>query len=116
MGIKYGTKGYNIGTVEVSTKLVAGESVAIGDAKDYNRIVDFAETGILKIKATIDLSGTDADFDGTVVCNKCPNGIEFSTITYFGSAVTGGDPTIVGGQIYMDGTALKCHVTAVEVS
>lgn len=113
MAIKYGTIGYNVGTLEVSTKLVAGESVTIGTKDDYDTIVAFATTGILKIKAIIDMGETDAEFDGTVVCNKCQNGIEFATITFYNPPVpTGGSPIIVGGQILMDGTALKCHITA----
>lgn len=80
---------------------------------DYDKIVAFAQTGILRVKATVTLSGGDADFDGTVVCNNCPNGIEFSTITFYDpTSPTGGSPIILGGQILMDGTALKCHITA----
>lgn len=33
MSIKYGSKGYNVGEISLSTKLVAGESVTIGDKK-----------------------------------------------------------------------------------
>lgn len=113
MGIRYSSRGYNIAKLDVSTKLVAGSSVKIGTKEDYDAIVAFAETGIMRIKATIDMGATDADYDGCVVCNKCQNGIEFATITfYYPSSPTGGDPIVVGGQIYMDGTDLKCHLTA----
>lgn len=116
MAISINSKGYNIGEISVSTKLEAGASVTIGNAKDLEAIRGFAETGIMRIKATIDMGDLDAEFDGCVVCNICPNGFEFHTITYFDSSVTGGSPIIVGGQLYMDGTALKCHITAVTVS
>lgn len=117
MAIRYSTLGYNIAKLDVSTKLVAGESVVIGDANDYDAIKSFSASGIMRIKATIDMGATDAEFDGTVVCNQCPNGIEFATITFYNpSYPTGGDPIIVGGQILMDGDDLKCHITATSIS
>lgn len=117
MAIKYSTLGYNVGKIAVTTKLVAGSSVTIGNSRDYDSIKEFSETGMMRIKCTIDMGGSDADFDGVVICNQCQNGIEFATITFYDpSSTTGGSPIIVGGQIYMDGTALKCHITATTVS
>lgn len=117
MAIRYSTRGYNIGKIDVTTKLVAGSSVTIGDSSDCDAIKAFSETGMMRIKATIDMGAVDANFDGVVICNQCQNGIEFATITFFDpSSTTGGSPIIVGGQIYMDGTALKCHITATSVS
>ena len=116
MSIKYGTIGYNVGTVEISTKLVAGETVVIGTLDDCLAIKAFADTGILKVKATVDMGAADANFDGVVVCNKCPNGIEFSTITYFSAIPTDSTPIIVGGQMLMDGDDLKCHLVATPIS
>lgn len=117
MAIKFSTLGYNIGKIDVTTKLVAGSSVTIGDAADCAAIKEYAETGIIRIKCTIDMGATDAEFDGVVTCNQCQNGIEFATITFYDpSSTTGGSPIIVGGQIYIDGTALKCHITATPVS
>lgn len=113
MAIKYSSRGYNVAKIDVSTKLVAGSSVKIGTKDDYDAICAFAETGIMRIKVVIDMGATDANFDGCVVCNACQNGIEFATITFYDpSSPTGGDPIVVGGQIYMDGNDLKCHVTA----
>ena len=113
MSIKYTSRGYNVVKLDISTKLVAGSTVTIGTQDDYDAIMAFAESGIMRVKCVIDMGATDADFDGCVVCNKCQNGIEFSTITFYDpSSPTGGSPIIVGGQMLMDGTALKCHVTA----
>lgn len=116
MSIKYGTIGYNVGTVDISTKLVAGETVEIGTQDDCDAIVAFARTGILKVKATIDMGSVDAHFDGVVTVNKCPNGVEFATITYFSASPTGSTPIIVGGQMLMVDGKLKCHVVATPVS
>ena len=116
MAIRYGTIGYNVGTIDISTKLVSGESVTIGNKDDYDAIVAFAQTGTMKVKVTIDLGNDDANFDGTVVCNRCPNGVEFSTVTYFSDSPTGSTPIIIGGQILMDGDNLKCHISATTVS
>ena len=116
MSIKYSSRGYNVAKIDISTKLVAGETVTIGTQDDYDAIVAFSQSGIMRVKATIDMCDTDADFDGCVICNQCPNGIEFATVTFYNPPVpTGGSPIIVGGQILMDGTALKCHVTATTV-
>lgn len=113
MSIKYSSRGYNIAKIDVSTKLVAGSTVTIGNESDFDAICSFAETGILRVKATIDMGATDANFDGCVVCNKCMNGIEFATITFYDpSSPTGGSPIVVGGQMLMDDNKLKCHITA----
>lgn len=116
MSIRYGTVGYNVGTIDISTKLVAGETVDIGTQDDCDTIESFANTGIIKIKATIDMGTADANFDGVVTVNKCPNGVEFATITYFSASPTGSTPIIVGGQIFMADGKLKCHVVATPVS
>lgn len=113
MSIKYSSRGYNIAKIDVSTKLVAGSTVTIGNESDFDAICSFAETGILRVKATIDMGATDAEFDGCVVCNKCPNGIEFATTTFYAAGEPlGGSPIIVGGQMLMDDNKLKCHITA----
>lgn len=117
MAIKYSTLGYNVGKIDVTTKLVAGSSVTIGDAADYDSIKEFSKTGMIRIKCTVDMGSSDADFDGVVLANQCQNGIEFATITFYDpSSTTGGSPIIIGGQVYMDGTVLKCHITATPVS
>lgn len=116
MSIRYGTIGYNVGTVDISTKLIAGETVEIGTPDDCDAIVAFAQTGILKVKATVDMGASDANFDGVVTVNKCPNGIEFATITYYGDSPTGSTPIIVGGQMLMDDGKLKCHIVATPIS
>lgn len=116
MAIKYSSRGYNVAKIDISTKLIAGDTVTIGTQDDCDAIVAFSQSGIMRVKATIDMGATDAEFDGCVICNQCPNGIEFATITfYYPAAPTGGSPIIVGGQIFMDGTALKCHVTATTI-
>lgn len=113
MSIRYSSRGYNVVKLDVSTKLIAGDTVKIGGQEDYDAIMAFVEAGIMRVKATIDMGATDAEFDGCVVCNKCENGLEFSTITFYDpSSPTGGSPIIVGGQMLMVGKDLKCHVTA----
>lgn len=115
--ITVGSNGYNVAKVVVGTKLVAGQSVTVGTKGDLDKLVALADaSGVARIQATVDLSGTDVEFDGAVLCNLCENGIEFHTITYYSSEVTGGSPIIIGGQAYMDGTNMKVHITSVTVS
>lgn len=57
MAIKYSTLGYNVGKIAVTTKLVAGSSVTIGNSSDYDSIKEFSETGMMRIKCTIDMGG-----------------------------------------------------------
>lgn len=111
------SNGYNVAVIEVSTKLVVGASTAIDtDVKKLDSIKMFADSGVMRIVANIEMSGVDIDFDGSVMCNQCENGIEFSTITYYSDQVTGGDPIIIGGQLYEEGNALKVHLTAKTIS
>ena len=115
--ITVGSNGYNVAKVVVGTKLVAGQSVTVGTKSDLDKLVALADAaGVARIQATVDLSGTDIEFDGAILCNLCENGIEFHTITYYSAEVTGGSPIIIGGQAYMDGTNMKVHITAVTVS
>lgn len=113
MAIKYSSRGYNVVKLDVSTKLIAGDTVKIGGKDDYDAIMAFVESGIMRVACKIDMGATDADFDGCVVCNKCPNGLEFATTTFYSAGQPlGGSPIIVGGQMFLDGSDLKCHVTA----
>lgn len=114
--VSINSKGYNLAEVEISTKLVVGASTEIGDAGVVAALKTFADSGIMRIKAQIEMSGVDIDFDGTVGCNLCTNGFEFHTVTYYSDQVTGGDPIIIGGQIYVDGAKTKVHLTAQTVS
>ena len=111
------SKGYNIGVVESSVKLVVGASTVVdNDSSKIDRIVGFAQSGIIRIKSKIDMSGVDIDFDGAVVANICPNGIEFHTVTYYSDQVTGGNPIIIGGQAYVEDGKIKVHLTAAVIS
>ena len=119
--IHISSKGYNIGSVEVDTKLVASQSVTIGDKRDFGVLLSFAESGIMRVKATVTIGGSDLDFDGCVTCNLFglnygTPGVEFSTIVFASDSQTGGAPIIVGGQFYMDDDNLVCHLTATTVS
>lgn len=115
------SKGYNIAEITPGVKLVAGSSVTVGTRKDLKQIAELVEnSGLLKVKSVVTLSGSDVDFNGVVTCNLFDDqgtaSIEFHTITYTSDTITGGDPIIIGGQLYMDGAALKCHLTAVPIS
>jgi len=114
--VSINSKGYNLAEVEISTKLVVGASTEIGVASVVDELKTFAEFGLMRIQAQIDMSGVDIDFNGTVACNLCANGFEFHTVTYYSDQVTGGDPIIIGGQVYVDGEAAKVHLTAQVVS
>ena len=115
--ITVGSNGYNVAKVVVGTKLVAGSSVTVGTKADLDKLVALADAaGVARIRASVDLSGTDVEFDGAILCNLCENGMEFHTVTYYSAEVTGGSPIIIGGQAYMDGTNMKIHLTAVTVS
>lgn len=110
------SQGYNIADVEILTKLIAGESTAIGTKKDYESLRSFAETGSMQVKCTLAYGGNDMVFDGSVDCNLFETGIEFYTTIYPGPTVTGGDPILVGGQLFMDGNDMKCHINVTPVS
>lgn len=114
-------KGYNIAEITPGVKLVAGSSVTVGTRKDLNQIAELvANSGLLRVKSVVTISGNDVEFNGVVTCNLFDDqgtaSLEFHTITYVSDTITGGNPIIIGGQLYMDGTALKCHLTAVPVS
>lgn len=109
--------GYNVPVVVTGVKLVAGESVTIGTQADLDQLVELtSKSGSMRVKSATEISGQTLNFDGTCNCNFFDGNIEFHTIVYAADSITGGDPIIVGGQLYMDGTALKCHLTAVPVS
>lgn len=111
------SKGYNIGVVTSSVKLVVGASTVVdNDSSKIDQLVGFAQSGIIRIKTKIDMSGVDIDFDGAVMANICANGIEFHTITYYSDQVTGGDPIIIGGQAYVEDGKIKVHLTAEVIS
>lgn len=119
--MKVEAKGYNIAEITTGVKLVAGESVAVGTRKDLDKIVELVNnSGLIRVKSVVTVGGSDLNFNGVVTANLFDYNdatfIEFHTITYASDSVTGGDPIIVGGQLYMDGTTLKCHLTAVTVS
>lgn len=107
---------YNIPVVETGATLVAGESVTIGTQKDLDKLVRLTnKSGLMRVKTATTIGGNTLNFDGTCVCNFFTDNIEFHTIVYASDSITGGDPIIIGGQLYMDGTNLKCHITAVTV-
>lgn len=115
------SKGYNIAEVITGVKLVAGSSVTVGTKKDLDQLVEMVEnSGLVRVKSIVTLSGNDLEFNGVVNCNIFDDAgtksIEFHTITYASAVITGGDPIIVGGQLYMDDGVCKCHLTAVQVS
>lgn len=114
-------KGYNIAEIVPGVKLVAGSSVTVGTRKDLDQIAELVKnSGLMRVKSVVSLSGNDVDFNGVVTCNLFDDqgtaSIEFHTITYVSDTITGGNPIIVGGQLYMDGSLCKCHLTAVPVS
>lgn len=117
MGLTIGSNGYNVAVITVGTKLVVGASTVVDtDLKKIETVKGFADSGIMRIVSKINMSGVDIDFDGTVMCNQCANGIEFSTITFYSDQVTGGDPIIIGGQLYEEDDKVKVHLTATVVS
>lgn len=102
------SKGYNVAKVVVSQKLVAGESTAIGNKQNYDKLRELvASSGQMRVISTLTVSGNDMDFDGICMANLYEGGIEFSTIVWIGDQTT---PKIVGGQLYMDGNYLKCSI------
>ena len=117
MSLSIGSNGYNVAEVTVGTTLVVGESTVVDtNLKKIATIKEFADSGIMRIKSKINMSGVNIDFDGTVMCNQCANGIEFSTITFFSDQVTGAAPIIIGGQLYEDDGKVKVHLTSTVVS
>ena len=105
-----GSKGYNVAEVVVGTKLVAGQATTIGTLKDYEKIRGLVDdSGLMRVKAVLTVSDTDMTFDGTCVANLWDEGIEFGTIVFNGADTS--VPKIVGGQLYMDGTSLKCSIS-----
>ena len=112
--MKIEAKGYNIAEVETGVTLVAGESVTIGTQKDLDNLVELtSKSGLMRVKTATTIGGNTLHFDGTCVCNFFAGNIEFHTIVYASDSITGGDPIVIGGQLYMDGANLKCHITAV---
>lgn len=104
------SKGYNVAEVVLDTKLVSGQATAIGTLKDYNKIRELVDnSGLMRVKTVLTVSGTDMTFDGTCIANLWEEGIEFSTIVFNGADSS--VPKIVGGQLYMDGTSLKCSIS-----
>lgn len=115
--MKINRGGYNVPVVETGVTLVAGESITIGTKKDLDKLVKLtSKSGLMRVKSATTIGGDTLNFDGTCVCNFFTGNIEFHTVVYASDSITGGDPIIVGGQLYMEGTALKCHLTAVSVS
>lgn len=115
--MKINRGGYNVPVVETGVTLVAGESITIGTKKDLDKLVKLtSKSGLMRVKSATTISGDTLNFDGTCVCNFFTGNIEFHTVVYASDSITGGDPIIVGGQLYMDGANLKCHLTAVPVS
>lgn len=109
--------GYNVPVVVTGVKLIAGESVTLGTQADLDQLVELtSKSGLMRVKTATEISGQTMNFDGTCSCNFFDGNIEFHTVVYASDSITGGDPIIVGGQLYMEGTALKCHLTAVSVS
>lgn len=109
--------GYNVPVVVTEVKLIAGESVTLGVQADLDQLVKLtSNSGLMRVKTSTEISGQTMNFDGTCSCNFFDGNIEFHTIVYASDSITGGDPIIVGGQLYMDGTSLKCHLTAVPVA
>lgn len=107
--MKVGSKGYNVAEVLIDTKLVSGEATTIGGLEDYQKLRELAgNSGLMRVKCTLDVSGTDMNFDGTCIANFWDEGIEFSTIVFNGADTSA--PKIVGGQLYMDGANLKCSI------
>lgn len=113
--VSVNNKGYNLGEVTVSNTLVVGASTTIGSASEINSLKEFADFGVMRIIANIEMNDQTIAFNGCVVCNNCSNGFEFHTVTYFDDQVTGGSPIIIGGQVYVDGSYTKVHLTAVVV-
>lgn len=107
--MKVGSKGYNVAEVIVDTTLVSGEATSIGAVQDYEKLRELVDnSGLMRVKCTLDVSGTEMNFDGTCIANLWDEGIEFSTIVFNGADTS--VPKIVGGQLYMDGADLKCSI------
>lgn len=108
------SKGYNVANVMVGVKLKTSEDVAIGTAKDYEKIRELvSNSGLMRVSTILDVSGTEMQFDGVCIANLWDDGIEFSTIVWNGEDTN--VPKIVGGQLYMDGTSLKCSINYVPL-
>lgn len=109
------SKGYNVAKVVIGTKLTSGEATAIGTAQDYEKLRELVgNSGLMRVKCTLKVGGVDMDFDGTCIANLWSDGIEFSTIVFNGADTS--TPKIVGGQLYMDGTSLKCSINYCPVT
>lgn len=108
------SKGYNVAKVVTGKKLVAGEAMAIGNKTDYDKLREMvSNSGLMRVTTVLTVSGNDMEFDGVCMANLYETGIEFSTIVWIGDQST---PKIVGGQLFMDGTSLKCSINYCPVT
>ena len=103
------SKGYNVAKVVTGKELKTTEDVVIGTLQEYQKLMELvSNSGLMRVVTGLDVSGTKMNFDGTCIANLWDDGIEFSTIVWNGEDDTA--PKIVGGQLYIDGTSLKCAI------
>lgn len=105
MAVKFSTKGYNVGTIEISTKLDTAEAKNVGNEGDIDMIKQLAATGFCKMKFTV--TGTpDAVYDIGVLLSNSGDTVEFGTVTY-----TSDGPVAISGSFAIATHKLTCAVS-----
>lgn len=105
MAVKFSTKGYNVGTIEISTKLDKSEAKNVGIESDMDMIKMLAMTGFCKMKFTV--AGTPDDvYDIGVLLSDSGDTVEFGAVTY-----TANGPVAISGSFAISSHKLTCAVS-----
>ena len=105
MAVKFSTKGYNVGTIDITTKLDTSEAKNVGVESDLDMIKMLAMTGFCKMKFTV--AGTpDAAYDIGVLLTNSGDTVEFGAVTY-----TSDGPVAITGSFGITSHKLTCAVS-----
>lgn len=105
MAVKFSTKGYNVGTVEISTKLSEAEAKNVGVEGDMDMLKMLCNTGFCRMKFVVG-GDSDVTYDLGVLLSDSGDSVEFGAVTY-----TADGPIAVSGSFAISSHKLTCAVS-----